>query len=692
MSAADFLVEIGTEELPPKSLLQLSTAFHDAVVKGFADTQLGFEGSKAYASPRRLAVLVSGLAEQAPTQEIVAWGPPAKIAFDAEGNPAKAAEAFAKKNGISTDELKVENDGKQDKLCYRASKEGAKTADCVEKIIEGALKSLPIAKRMRWGASRTEFVRPMHWLVMMHGSEVIDANVMGIQSGRTTRGHRIHSAGNITITAPARYLEQLKAGYVLADFAERRELIRQQVEAAAKDAGGHAVIDADLLDEVTALNEWPTALLGRFEERFLDVPAEALISSMKEHQKYFHVLDDNGKLMPLFVTVANIESKDPAQVVAGNERVIRPRLADAAFFYETDKKHSLESRREQLQKIVFQAQLGTIFDKTERVAKLAEWLAPHVNAEPVNARRAAELSKSDLVSEMVLEFTDLQGLMGRYYAQHDGEHNEVAQAMYEQYLPRFAGDSLPTTATGTTLALADRIDTLVGIFGIGMTPTGSKDPFALRRASLGVLRLLIENKIDLDLRDVLTTAAGLYSGLPQANSAVKQVLTYMTERFRAMYSDQGIATEVFMAVAAKELSNPLDIDQRVNAVHSFTQLEEAAALAAANKRVSNILAKLDDTYDAGQVNSDLLQEAAEKVLATTLNELDSTVRPQLQARKYTDGMKALAALRSPVDTFFDDVMVMADDEALRNNRIALLSQLRSLFLEVADISLLVPTK
>ncbi|WIO75674.1 glycine--tRNA ligase subunit beta [Porticoccaceae bacterium LTM1] len=690
--SADFLVEIGTEELPPKSLLQLSTAFHDAVVKGLADAQLSFEGSKAYASPRRLAVLVSSLAEQAPTQEIVAWGPPAKIAFDAEGKPAKAAEAFAAKNGISTDELKVENDGKQDKLCYRANQEGAKAADCVEKIIDDALKSLPIAKRMRWGAARTEFVRPMHWLVVIHGDNVIDANVMGIQSGRTTRGHRIHSAGDITITAPASYLEQLKSGYVMADFAERRELIRQQVEAAAKDAGGHAVIDADLLDEVTALNEWPTALLGRFEERFLDVPAEALISSMKEHQKYFHVLDDNGKLMPLFITVANIESKDPAQVVAGNEKVIRPRLADAAFFYETDKKNSLESRRKQLQKIVFQAQLGTIFDKTERVAKLAEWLAPHVNAEPANARRAGELSKSDLVSEMVLEFTDLQGLMGRYYAQHDGEHDEVAQAMYEQYLPRFAGDSLPTTATGTTLALADRIDTLVGIFGIGMTPTGSKDPFALRRASLGVLRLLIENKIDLDLRDVLTTAANLYRDLPQASTVVKQVLTYMTERFRAMYSDQGIATEVFMAVAAKQLSNPLDIDQRVNAVQSFTLLEEAAALAAANKRVSNILAKLDENYEAGQVNDVLLQEAAEKALATTLNELDSTVRPQLQARDYTAGMKALAALRAPVDTFFDDVMVMAEDEALRNNRIALLSQLRSLFLEVADISLLVPAK
>ena len=690
--SADFLVEIGTEELPPKSLLQLSNAFHDGVVKGLKDAQLAFDNSVAYASPRRLAVLVKGLAEQAPTQEIIAWGPPAKIAFDADGNPAKAAEAFAKKNGIDVADLKVENDGKQDKLCHRASKQGAKAADCAANIIEDALKALPIAKRMRWGASRTEFVRPMHWLVLLHGDNVIDASVMGIQSGRITRGHRIHSEGDITIGSPTDYLEQLRAGYVMADFNERRELIRSQVEVAAEQAGGQAVIDASLLDEVTALNEWPSALLGRFEERFLEVPAEALISSMKEHQKYFHVVDENGALMPLFITIANIESKDPAQVIAGNERVIRPRLADAAFFYETDKKVSLEERREKLQKIVFQAQLGTIFEKTERVARLAETLAPAVGAEPAQAKRAAQLCKSDLVSEMVLEFSDLQGLMGRYYAEHDGEHREVAQALFEQYQPRFAGDQLPQTKTGTALALADRIDTLVGIFGIGMTPTGSKDPFALRRASLGVLRLLVENGIDLDLRDVLAKAAELYGDLPKASSVVEQVLTYMTERFRAMYVDQGIAAEVFMSVAAKQLSNPLDIHQRVQAVHSFSQLDEAAALAAANKRVSNILAKLDGNHRVGEVDKALLQEPAEQALATTLNQLDGDVRPRLAERSYTEGMKGLAALRAPVDQFFDDVMVMADDPALRNNRIALLTQLRNLFLEVADISLLVPAK
>ncbi|MDM3870752.1 glycine--tRNA ligase subunit beta [Porticoccus sp. W117] len=689
--SADFLVEIGTEELPPKSLLQLSNAFHDNIVKGLKDAQLSFESSVAYASPRRLAVLVKALAEQAPSQEIVAWGPPAKIAFDDNGNPAKAAEAFAKKNGIDIADLKVENDGKQDKLCHRASKDGAKTSDVAAGIIEDTLKALPIAKRMRWGASRTEFVRPMHWLVLLHGDQVLDANVMGIESGRITRGHRIHSAGDITVASPAEYLEQLRAGYVMADFAERRELIRSQVEAAAEQAGGQAVIDSNLLDEVTALNEWPTALLGRFEERFLDVPAEALISSMKEHQKYFHVIDDKGALLPLFITVANIESKDPAQVIAGNERVIRPRLADAAFFYETDKKVSLETRREKLQKIVFQAQLGTIYEKTERVASLAETLATAVGGEPAQAKRAAQLSKSDLVSEMVLEFSDLQGLMGRYYAQHDGEDSEVAEALYEQYLPRFAGDQLPHTKTGTTLALADRIDTLVGIFGIGMTPTGSKDPFALRRASLGVLRLLVENNIDLDLREVLTTAASLYGDLPKAGSVVEQVLTYMTERFRAMTVDQGIAAEVFMSVAAKQLSNPLDIHQRVQAVHRFSELEEAAALAAANKRVSNILAKSEDELLA-QANTGLMELPEEVALLEALDAVAEATTPLVNERQYTEALQAKAALREPVDNFFDKVMVNVDNDEVRRNRLTLLAALRDDFLRVADISLLVPAK
>ena len=690
--SADFLVEIGTEELPPKALRLLEESFKQSIEWYLTRHELTFDSVKSFASPRRLAVLVTNLIEQGPTRQLERPGPYINIAFDREGNPGKAALGFARSNDTTIEGLGRVTDKKGERLCHKEEVLGAKAIKELPEAVKYALAELSIPKRMRWGASKRSFVRPLHWVVMLYGNEIIDTEVLGIKSGRTTRGHRVHCNGDITINTPADYLEQLRAGYVMADFNERRELIRSQVEAAAKGAGGHAVIDTDLLDEVTALNEWPTALPGRFEDRFLDVPAEALVSSMKEHQKYFHVVDDNGNLMPLFITVANIESKDPAQVIAGNERVIRPRLADAAFFYETDKKTSLEDRREKLQKIVFQAQLGTIFDKTERVANLAEALAPAVGAEPAHARRAAELSKSDLVTDMVLEFTDLQGYMGRDYALHDGEPEEVAEALFEQYKPRFAGESLPQTKTGTTLALADRIDTLVGIFGIGMTPTGSKDPFALRRASVGVLRLLVENNIDLDLRDVLAQAAAQYSDLPKEDSVVEQVLTYLIERFRAMYMDQGISAEVFMAVAARQLGNPLDIDQRVQAIHSFSQLDDAAALASANKRVSNILAKPDNDYVAGAVDKALLNESAEISLATTLAELESAVRPLLNIRNYTDAMKTLATMRQSVDTFFDDVMVMADDNAIRNNRIALLTQLRNLFLEIADISLLVPAK
>jgi len=692
--STDFLVEIGTEELPPKSLQTLSNAFRDGIAKGLQANDLTFNEITAYASPRRLTVLVKELVEQAPQKEVIAWGAPARIAFDEDGNPTKAAEAFARKNGFDSSELKnkVESDGKQDKLCHRDTIPGANITDVAADIIENALKALPIAKRMRWGASRREFVRPVKWIVILLGDQIIDAEVLGVKSGRTTRGHRIHCAEPINITLPATYLEQLKTGYVMANSAERSKLIRAKVNVLAEQAGGIAIIDDDLLAEVTALNEWPVPMIGRFDKAFLLVPPEALISSMAEHQKYFHVVDSNGDLMPLFITVANIESKDPAQVAAGNERVIRPRLADAAFFYNTDKKVSLEVRREKLQNIVFQAKLGTIFAKTERVANLAASLAPAVGANAEQARRAAELSKSDLVTDMVLEFDKLQGLMGRYYALHDGEQTDVAEALYEQYLPKFAGDKLPTTAVGTTLALADRIDTLVGIFGIGMTPTGSKDPFALRRASLGVLRLLVEKNISVDLHDVLTNAAAQFDVIDDKTKTVEQVLSYMLDRFKAWYEDDGIPAEVFISVAAQQLSEPLDIHQRVQAVHSFSQLPEASALAAANKRVSNILAKQTDSATNTCVDTSLLVESAEISLATQLTELEAIVAPLLVDRNYSEAMKVLAALHEPVDNFFDDVMVMTDDEALRNNRIALLIKLRNLFLGVADISLLVPAK
>lgn len=695
--SADFLVEIGTEELPPKALLNLSNAFRDELVSQLQALELTFADVKIYAAPRRLALTIGSLLEQTPAKEIVAWGPPVNVAFDEDGNATRAAEAFAKKNGVDVAELKgkVESDGKQDKLCHRATQPGEATTSLLGAMVEKALAALPIPKRMRWGARREEFVRPVHWVVMLYGNQVVETSVLGHPAGNLSRGHRFHAPGNIAIDSADSYAEQLRQAHVIADFAERRKLIRDGVTAAAQAAGGNAVIDDDLLDEVTALNEWPVPLVGSFEERFLQVPPEALISSMKEHQKYFHAVDDAGKLLPLFITVANIESRDPAQVVDGNERVIRPRLSDAAFFYETDRKTSLEARRVPLKSIVFQAQLGTLFDKTERVAKLAEALAPATGADPALSARAARLCKSDLVSEMVGEFDDLQGIMGRYYALNDGENQEVAEALFEQYLPRFAGDQLPATATGATLAIADRLDTLVGIFGIGQPPTGSRDPFALRRASLGVLRILVEKQVDLDLQEALTLAVEThrFSNNKLSNDEiVKQVLTYMLERFRAWYEDEQIPVEVFFSVAARQLSSPLDIHLRVLAVNAFNQLPEAQALAAANKRVSNILAKQETELQAISVDNTLLNDPAEQELAAALVDLSSQVKPLLLARDYTDALRQLAKLREPVDRFFDDVMVMVDDPRLRNNRLALLQQLRELFLEVADISLLVPAK
>ncbi|MCK9468593.1 MAG: glycine--tRNA ligase subunit beta [Porticoccaceae bacterium] len=696
--SADFLVEIGTEELPPKALLNLSRVFRDHIVASLGAAGLNHGEVELFATPRRLALFVAGLDEQTPSKEITNWGPPAKIAFDGNGNPTRAALAFADKNGLAADALKdyVANDGSQDKLCYRAVKEGIATQGMLAGIVNQALAALPIPKRMRWGSKRDEFVRPVHWIVLMLGNTVIVDPVMSIVPGQLSRGHRFHSSGAVRIQSPASYREDLRTAHVIASFDERRELIRQGVAEAARRAGGDAVIGDDLLDEVTALNEWPVPLVGSFESRFLEVPPEALISSMREHQKYFHVVDEAGKLLPLFVTVANIDSRDPAQVIAGNEKVIRPRLTDAAFFYETDLKHTLAERREQLRSIVFQERLGSVFDKTERIAALAVHLAPALGADPGWVQRAGELCKSDLVSEMVMEFDDLQGVMGRYYARHDGEADEVAEAMLEQYYPAFSGDQLPATATGAAIALADRLDTLVGIFGIGQPPSGSRDPFALRRASLGVLRILVEKDIDLNLLETLRFAAGLHSrftasGLTVTDGLEQQVLAYLLERFRAWFDEEDISTEVFMAVSAKNLDNPREFHLRALAVHGFQQLPEAAALAAANKRVTNILAKTEGLLPAA-VDSALFEGDEEHTLLAALREVSTTVQPLLAARDYNAAMRAMARLKEPVDHFFDKVMVMADDRDVRGNRLKLLSELHELFLNIADISLLAPTK
>ncbi len=689
---ADFLVELGTEELPPKALKALIAALQENIEASLKVEELSFVSIKSFAAPRRMAVLVEKLASETPAKQLVVWGPPAAIAFDKEGNPTKAAIAFAEKNGIAASELKAESDGKVEKLVARISSQGKKTTDLLEAIVKDALAKLPIAKRMKWGSKREEFVRPAHWLVMLYGSDVVNAKVLGLHAGRSTRGHRFHYNQAIELAQASDYSNVLRStGFVLADREERRALVQQQVEAEAKKIGGVAVIDSDLLDEVTALVEWPNALTGKFEQRFLRVPAEALIASMKEHQKYFHVVDTKGKLMPNFITVANIASKDPAQIIDGNERVIRPRLSDAAFFFETDKKTTLESLRERLKTIVFQAQLGTVFEKTERVAQLAKLIAAQLNVDEKLVQRAGLLCKSDLVTNMVGEFDNMQGIAGYYYALNDGENADVAAAMNEQYMPRFAGDQLPATMTGAVIALADRLDTISGIFGIGQQPTGSKDPFALRRASIAVLRILVEKKLSLDLRELLTFAKSQHNNLTVGDELVEQILGYMLDRFRAWYEDANIPVEVFQSVNAKQLSQPLDIDQRVHAVHEFSKLPQAQALAAANKRVANILSKQTGTLST-QINTALLQEEAEKNLAQAVNAKATLVAPLFAAREYTKALASLADLQQPVDVFFDNVMVMCEDQALQQNRLALLQQLRGLFLEVADISYLAPTK
>ncbi len=691
--ANDFLVELGTEELPPTALRSLMNAFTRGIENGLKQESLSFVSIKGYAAPRRLAVVVRQLEAQTPLKDVVVWGPPAKIAFDADGNPTKAAVAFANKNGIGVDALQTENDGKVDKLVYRSNAGGINTTELLPAIVSAALDKLPIPKRMRWGASRTEFVRPAHWLVMLFGNEVVDACILDLHASNETRGHRFHYNQNLLVENADDYLQKLpETARVVVDFDQRQAQIREQVIAQANKVGGVAVLDDDLLDEVTALVEWPVALTGRFEERFLEVPSEALIYSMKEHQKYFPVVDAAGELMPYFITVSNIESLDPTQVIDGNERVIRPRLSDAAFFFETDKKISLQAFRQRLKPIVFQAQLGSIFDKTERIKALASYIATALNADVSKAEQAAQLCKSDLVSNMVGEFDKMQGLAGYYYAINEGLDQDIAAAMKEHYQPKFAGDTLPETQTGTIIALADRIDTLAGIFGIGQKPTGSKDPFALRRASVGVLRLLVEKQLPLDLKHLLAKAVELHgSNLSQEVDTVNATFAYMVERFRAWYEEDKIPAEVFQAVQAKQLSQPLDIHNRVLAVDAFRQLPEAQALAAANKRVSNILAKTDDDLSTA-VNSELLTEDAEKQLANSLAQKTTEVQPLLSDNDYTATLAALASLREPVDAFFDQVMVMADDMALRNNRLALLKQLRELFLQVADVSLLAANK
>ena len=692
MSTENLLVELGTEELPPKALKSLGLAFRDGIVDGLGQRELDFGEVQWFASPRRLAVLVHGVALQAADREVEVLGPPVDRARDDAGDWTPAAAGFARKQGVEPDALQSIDTPKGARLGLRSRVSGVKTRECLNEIIQGSIPQLPIPKRMRWGASRVEFVRPVHWVVAMLGQDCDHGEILGLPTGNTTRGHRFHSSGTITLQRPEDYAAALAEARVVADFEQRQQMIREQVAIEASALQATAVIDQDLLDEVTGLVEWPVALTGSFEARFLEVPAEALVSSMKEHQKYFHLVDQQGQLKPNFVTLCNIESTDPIQVIAGNERVIRPRLADAAFFFATDKKVPLADRVEQLNSIVFQKQLGTVYDKTQRVVGLAGALAEQIGAPVESARRAALLSKTDLGTDMVLEFSDMQGIAGSYYALHDGEEADVAAALAQQYWPRFAGDQLPESGTACALGIADRLDTLVGIFGIGQPPSGSKDPFALRRASLAVLRIMVEKNLDLDLRNCLELAAAQFPEDTLAEGTTGQVLVYMIERFRAWFEEEHIAAEVFRAVSARNLSRPLDIQRRVHAVDAFTRLPQAAALAAANKRVSNILDKLEEGHQFGEVSADLLHEAQEKALAEQLQALAHTSGEHLARDEYTQALACLADLRDTVDSFFDSVMVNADDSALRHNRLNLLKKLRDLFLQVADISQLAVSK
>ena len=683
----DFLVELGTEELPPTALKRLSDAFAEGIKTGLEKADIPFAEVKALATPRRLAVQVKALAVAQPDREIQRRGPALQAALDADGKPTKAAEGFARSCGVAFDQLEKLETDKGTWLVFNTVQKGTQTADLLPELVSKSIGQLPVPKRMRWGASRTEFSRPVHWLVSLFGSDIVDMEVLSLKAGRTTMGHRFHHNENIELASTEGYVETLRSAFVLVDMEERRDTIRKQVNEEASKLGAVAEIDEDLLDEVNGLVEWPVALTGSFENRFLEVPAACLISSMKEHQKYFHLVDNSGNLQPNFITVSNIVSKDPAQVIAGNEKVIRPRLSDAAFFFETDKKKPLAERIDALKTVTFQKQLGSIYDKSQRVSQIAQFIAEQIGGDKAKAQRAADLSKCDLVTEMVLEFTDLQGIMGAHYAANDGEDAEVAQSLNEQYMPRFAGDELPATQTGMALAIADRIDTLVGIFGIGQRPTGDKDPFALRRATIGILSILVKNKLDIDLKALIELSIAQHGDLPKAEGLADDVLNYMLDRFRAWYQAEGIPVETFLAVRSRPVSNAYDFDRRVQAVTAFSKLEEAEALAAANKRVNNILAKQNYQGDA-KVDASLLAEDAEKVLAEQVAAKQAELAPLFAAADYQTALNSLASLRSAVDSFFDNVMVMADDEQVKNNRLALLASLSSLFLEVADIALL----
>lgn len=684
MSRADLLVEIGTEELPPKALKVLSERFAEELGNRLRDAQIALSEISAFATPRRLAVRVAQLATIQPAQTIERRGPAIAAAFKADGQPTPAALGFAKSCGVALDALARVKTEKGEWLSYRAELPGQPTRELLPVMIDAALAALPIPKRMRWGARSEEFVRPVHWVVVLHGNDVVPAEVLGISSGRETRGHRFMGTPRITLDSPAEYLTRLAdEGRVLADFATRRARILAQVEAQAGALGCRAIFDDALLDEVTALVEWPTPIVGTFDAHYLEVPREALIATMQGNQKYFPLETADGRLSNRFVTISNIESAAPEFVRDGNERVIRPRLSDAAFFFDKDRRTPLAARTAQLADIVFERRLGSLGQKSERVMRLATDLATAFGADPAHAARAALLSRCDLVTEMVGEFPELQGTMGRYYARHDGEAPEVAAAIGEYYRPRFAGDALPETPAGRTLACADRLDTLVGIFAVGGAPTGDRDPYALRRAALGCLRLCIETGTPIDLAQALAYAAAGYPA--EIAPQIEQVIDFIRERSRGYFLERGYAGDVIEAVLSTRPTIPNDIARRIAAVGEFMRLPQAATLAAANKRIANILKKTEDARD--DVGTERLHEPAERALAAAVTDTAAASEADLARADYTAYLSHLAGLHDAINAFFDTVLVMAEDRALRDARLALLRRIHRMFLRVADIAL-----
>lgn len=687
MTTETLLIELGTEELPPKSLKTLATVFFEQIKAQLDDAKLTYSDIHWYATPRRLAVKAENLMACQTDKAIEKRGPAVNVAFDESGTASKAAEGWARSNGISVSEAERLVTDKGEWLLFKTIEPGKTVAELIPTMVNNAIAKLPVPKPMRWGNGRTQFIRPVHTLTLMYGEEIIAGESLNVSSNNLVTGHRFHHHGRVALAHANDYEATLKEAYVVVDYQVRKEMILEQINKAAAEIDGVVLEDEELLEEVTSIVEWPVVLVGSFDEEFLNVPAEPLIYSMKDHQKYFPVTNPEGKLLNKFIFVSNIESKDPSQVIKGNEKVIRPRLADAEFFFKTDKKQSLESRLSSLESVLFQKQLGTVKAKSERIASLSEYIAEKIGDDQAMAYRAGLLSKTDLMSDMVLEFPQVQGTMGKYYAENDGEPAAVAQALEDQYLPRFAGDSLPEQTIGCAVAIADKIDTLVGIFGINQAPKGDKDPFALRRAAIGLLRIIIEKQLNLDVADLITKSVELYQDKLSNENVLVQVLDFVSGRYRAYYQDQNIAVDVIQAVLVNAPSAPLDFDKRIHAVTHFKALSESATLAAANKRVGNILNKFKgELFD--EFNLELASETAEKELAGIFTAVKDKVEPLMESKDYQNALTELAALKQPIDTFFDNVMVMADDEAVKTNRLTLLSKIRNSFFAIADISLL----